>query len=115
MQETESILVSIKKLLGLAADYDAFDADIIMHINSVLMVLTQLGVGPEDGFAIHGADEQWSDFLPATPMLEAVKSYVYMKVRLMFDPPASSSVLESFDRQIAELEWRLNCSAEGQA
>lgn len=115
MQETESILVSIKKLLGLAADYDAFDADIIMHINSVLMVLTQLGVGPEGGFAIHGADEQWSDFLPATPMLEAVKSYVYMKVRLMFDPPASSSVLESFNRQIAELEWRLNCSAEGQA
>lgn len=112
MNETKSILVSIKKLLGLAADYTAFDTDIMLHINSVFMILNQLGVGPKAGFAIKGDAECWTDFLPDTPKLEAVKSYTYLKVRLMFDPPTSSSVLESYQRQISELEWRINAVAE---
>jgi hypothetical protein len=83
-----------------------------MHINSALMVLTQLGVGPIEGFAIENESSVWSDFLPATPRLEAVKSYIYLKVKLLFDPPSSSAVIESINKSITELEWRLNITAE---
>ena len=110
----ENILTSIKKLLGVAEEYTHFDPDIVMHINSVLMILTQLGVGPSDGFIIEDETAVWSDFIPdITPVkLEAVKSYIYLKVRLLFDPPTSSAVIESINRQISELEWRLNVAAE---
>lgn len=102
----ESILNSIKKLLGIAEDYDYFDSDIIMHINSVFATLTQLGVGPEDGFSIDDESEKWEDFLPEERMLHSVKSYMFMKVKLMFDPPLSSAVIECTKEQIKELEWR---------
>lgn len=106
-----SILTSIKKLLGITADYIDFDADIIMHINSVFSILKQLGVGPKEGFSITGDSETWADFLP-DQNIDMVKSYIYLKVRLMFDPPINSSLIESINRQIAELEWRLNVEIE---
>lgn len=108
----ESILTSIKKLLGIAEEYPQFDKDIIMHINSVFSILTQLGVGPDDGFSITDEKSVWSDFMNEDPRLEAVKTYMYLKVKLMFDPPLSSAVMECMNRQIAELEWRINVAAE---
>lgn len=108
----DSILTSIKKMLGITEDYEHFDPDIIMHINSAFMILTQLGVGPIEGFFIEDETSLWSDFLPSTPRLEAVKSYVYLKVKLLFDPPSSSAVIESITKSISELEWRLNVTAE---
>jgi hypothetical protein len=108
----ESILTSIKKLLGIAEEDTNFDQDLIMHINSVFMILTQLGVGPSKGFSIKDENDVWSDFIPEQSPLEAVKTYVYMKVRLMFDPPLSSAVVDAINRNISELEWRLNVGAE---
>ena len=113
----ESILTSIKKLLGIDEEYTHFDADIIMHINSVLMILTQLGVGPETGFVIEDDTSTWSDFVSEVnaAQLHAIKSYIYMKVKLMFDPPLSSAVVEAMNRQIAEFEWRLNVAVDPKA
>lgn len=110
----ESILTSIKKMLGIDEEYTHFDADIIMHINTVLMILTQLGVGPETGFVIEDDTSTWVSFVPEAnaAQLHAVKSYIYMKVKLMFDPPLSSAVIEAMNRQIAELEWRLNVAVD---
>ena len=108
----ESILTSVKKLLGIDDEYTHFDMDIIMHINSVFAVLTQLGVGPSEGFSITDQYATWDDFFQNTLYMEMVKSYMYMKVRLMFDPPTSSSVLSAMERQISELEWRINFTAE---
>lgn len=107
----ESILLTVKKMLGLTPEYEVFDLDIIMHINSAFSVLTQLGIGPSEGFFIKDANDLWSDFIQS-PKLEMVKTYVYLKVRLMFDPPSSSAVMESMNRQISEFEWRLNVAAE---
>lgn len=113
MELTESILQSIKKLLGPGSEYDHFNPDIIMHINSVLSILAQMGVGPSDGFAITGKDETWSDFISKEPnKFSMVKSYVYLKVKLLFDPPLSSAAIESINRQISELEWRLFVAAD---
>lgn len=108
----DSILVSIKKLLGIAADYTHFDPDIIMHINSAFSILTQLGVGPPEGFRIEDNTKTWTDFIGDATKIDAVKSYIYLKVGLMFDPPISSAVLSAKERQISELEWRLNVAAE---
>lgn len=108
----ESILTSIKKLLQISEDDTAFDTDIIMHINSVFMILRQLGVGPSNGFFIEDETAEWSDFIEDGLNLELVKSYVYLKVKLLFDPPTSSFVMESMNRQIAEFEWRLNVEVE---
>ena len=108
----ESILTSIKKLLGIAEEYTNFDQDIIIHINSVLAILAQLGVGPEEGFRITGAMEKWNDFISDGVALDDVKSYVYIKVKLLFDPPLSSAVMESTNRLVSELEWRINVAAE---
>lgn len=108
----DSILTSVKKQLGITEEYEHFDADIIMHINSVLMILTQLGVGPENDFFIEDKSAIWGDFIPENAQLEAVKSYVGLKVKLLFDPPASSSIMEATNRMISELEWRLNVQAE---
>ena len=108
----ESILTSIKKMLGIAEEYTHFDADLIMHINSVLMILTQLGVGPSKGFMIKDASALWTDFISGEQNIELVKSYVYMKVRLIFDPPTASALIESMNRQISEFEWRLNVAVE---
>ena len=106
------ILTSIKKMLGVAEDYTEFDEDIITHINSVFLNLTQLGVGPEEGFMIEDDTAVWEDFIDDSIQLQAVKTYMYLKVKLLFDPPLSSSVTESFTRMIAELEWRLNVAVD---
>ena len=108
----ESILTSIKKLLGIPEDYTQFDSDLIMHINTVFLNLTQLGVGPEEGFSIQNENDAWSDFIDNNAQLQAVKSYMYLKVKLLFDPPLSSSVIESMNRMIAELEFRLNVAVD---
>ena len=108
----ESILVSIKKLLGIAEEYTHFDHDLIMHINSVFMILTQLGIGPAEGFIIEDKTSDWSDFIEDPIQLQLVKSYMQLKVKLLFDPPLSSAVIESMNRMISEFEWRLNVSAE---
>lgn len=109
----ESILTSIKKLLGIAEEYEHFDSDIIMHINTVFMTLTQLGVGPSEGFYITDEEAIWSDFIPDPNKLQAVKTYMYLKVRLVFDSASlGSATLSAYERQIQELEWRLNHDAE---
>lgn len=103
-----SILTSIKKLLGIEEEYTHFDMDIIMHVNAALMSLSQLGVGPDDGFFISDASALWADLLGTRTDIEAVRLYVAMKVRLMFDPPSTSYVLDAMERQLREMEWRLN-------
>lgn len=108
----ESILTSIKKLLGITKEYEHFDDDLIMHINSVFLILTQLGVGPKEGFVIEDDIAEWTDFIGDPTQLQAVKSYIFLKVQLLFDPPLSSAVLEAKNRMIAELEWRLRLAAE---
>ena len=111
-ENMDNILSSIKKLLGIPTEETAFDSDIIMHINSVFMILNQLGIGPSDGFTISDDYALWSDFIPDGQNLELVRSYMYMKVRLMFDPPSSSAVLSAMEKSISEFEWRLNVQAE---
>lgn len=108
----ESILTSIKKLLGIAADYEQFDTDIIIHINSAFSTLTQLGVGPSGGFVIQDETSTWSDFTADDPRLEFVKTYIYLKVRLVFDPPTTGSVIEAIKQNISEYEWRLMIAAD---
>lgn len=109
----ESILTSIKKMLGISEEYTHFDADIIMHINSVFLILTQIGVGPVEGFSIEDDSTEWTEFIPNLTELQAVKSYMYLKVRLLFDPSSiGSSTLASYERQIQEFEWRLRLAAE---
>ena len=103
-----SILKSIKQLLNLEADHNAFDQDIIIQINSAFMILNQLGVGPVEPFEISGEDEEWSDFFGDTPPLAVVKTYVYIKTRLGFDPPTSSFGLTAMQEMAEEYEWRLN-------
>lgn len=110
----ESILTSIKEAIGITEDYAPFDNQIVMHINSVFMELTQIGVGPAEGFAITGASECWSDFIPPTDtvLFEGVKTYMAHKVRLLFDPPLNASVLAAMERQTERLEWRLHINAD---
>lgn len=104
----ESILTSIKKMLGIEENYNIFDTDIIIHINTIFMTLNQLGVGPSSGFKIEDDSAMWSEYIDEDSDLEAVKTYIYLKVKLLFDPPLSSSVIEVMKQSIAELEWRLN-------
>ena len=108
----ESILTSIKKLLGISEEYTHFDDDIIIHINSVFMILNQLGVGPEEGFFIEDDSAYWEDYISNTTQLQAIKTYIYLKVKLMFDPPSSSVMMESTKQLINELEWRLNVAVD---
>lgn len=112
MEFTDSILDSIKKLLGISNDYNHFDQDIIIHINTAFMSLRQIGVGPKEGFAIHGSEETWGDFLLDMKTLESVRTYLYLKVRLIFDPPTNSAVVEIFNKNINEIEWRLNSEVD---
>ena len=102
----ESILTSIKKLLGITEDYEIFDQDLIIHINSIFTILKQMGIGPKSTFRVTGKNEAWSEFIKDKD-IESVKSFVYLRVRLLFDPPASSSAIESINKMISELEWRL--------
>lgn len=108
----DSILNSTKKILGLGEDYTAFDLDIITHINSVFSILFQLGVGPADGFLIEDAGTTWSDFLEDNVGLNMVKSYIFLKVRLLFDPPGTSFAIDAMNHQISEYEWRISTHRE---
>lgn len=106
VDEKESILNSTKKLLGIFSSVDAFDTELILHINSVLSALVQMGIGPSEGYAITNAENTWSEFLGNDKRLESVKTYVFMRVRLLFDPPSNSSVIQAYENQIKEFEWR---------
>lgn len=108
---TQSILLTVKKMLGIAEEYHAFDLDIIIHINSVFLTLNQLGVGPERPFQITDDSENWSDFVD-TNEVPGVQSYVYLKTRLAFDPPTNSFLVDAIQKQIAELEWRMNVQVD---
>ena len=107
----DRILPSIKKLLGMTDDYDYFDQDIIIHINTAFATLKQIGVGPTNGFYISGDDTTWSEFV-TTGTYEDVKTYVYLRVKLVFDPPSSSAAMESYKAMINELEWRLQVESD---
>lgn len=108
---SESILTSIKKLLGIHADCKDFDSDLIMHINSVFMVLNQLGVESEKVFSIEDEKAVWSDFTERKDF-KSIKTYIYLKVKMVFDPPLSAAVQTSIKESINEFEWRLNVQAE---
>lgn len=108
----ESILTSIKKMLGITEEYEHFDEDLIIHINSVFSILNQLGVGPSKGFFIENKTATWDGFVADASQIQFVKSYVYLKVKLLFDPPQSSAVTEAINRQISELEWRINVAVD---
>lgn len=103
------ILTDIKSLLGIVYDDTSFDNELIIHINTVLSILTQMGVGPEEGYSISNSYNMWSDFLTDMSKLEMIKSFVYLKVKLIFDPP-TGAVLEAYNNQIKELEWRIYIS-----
>lgn len=107
-----SILTSTKKILGIAEDYTVFDLDVITHINSAFSTLTQLGVGPAEGFMIEDEVAEWLDFEADDLQYNSVKTYVYLRVRLLFDPPTTSYLIAAFNDQIKELEWRLNVHRE---
>jgi hypothetical protein len=108
----QSILISTKKILGLAEDYTVFDLDIITHINSAFSTLTQLGVGPAIGFMIVDETAQWNEFVADDFQNNAVKSYVFLKTKQLFDPPTTSYLITAVEKQIQELEWRLNVHRE---
>lgn len=109
-----SILTSTKKILGIAKTYTAFDLDIITHINAAFSVLSQLGVGPAEGFMIEDDTSIWEDYDVPQNWLNLVRTYVFLKVRLTFDPPGTSYLIEAMNKQIDEYEWRLNTFREGE-
>lgn len=107
-----SILDDVKTTLGLPSDYTPFDSEVLIHINSVFSTLHQLGLGPEDGFVIEDKTSQWSSFMNTDKRLSAVKSYIYLRVRLLFDPPPQESVLRAMTAQVEQSEWRLTVAKE---
>ena len=111
-QDSESILTSIKKLLGITEYYTQFDQDIIMHINSVFNILTQIGVGPSTGFSISDKETKWTYYISDLSLIEMVKSYIYLKVRILFDPPTTGILMDAMQKQILELEWRLSVQVD---
>lgn len=108
----ESILNTTKQSLGITADNKDFDLNIIVAINSAFMILNQLGVGPKEGFKITDDSEEWGDFVDEDADLEAVKTYIHLKTKLIFDPPLNGTLIDSIDRIVRELEWRLNVKVE---
>jgi len=112
MIESASILTSTKAALGVGEDDVSFDAELITFINSVLARLNQLGVGPAEGFSIAGKETLWTAFIGASPLLNNVKTYMYLRVRRLFDPPEIGFVLTAIDNEIKEEEWRLVVATE---
>lgn len=110
---SESILTSTKKILGIDESYTVFDPDIVIHINSVFSVLQQLGIGPEQGYSITDKIPTWAAFLGADSRLNSVKTYMYLRVRMLFDPPTTAHLIAAMQEQVRELEWRLNVTREG--
>lgn len=108
---SSSILTDVKKLLGIAEEYTEFDTDLIIDINSVFMILNQLGVGPKKPFVISSAAETWDDFME-TKDIEMFKSYMFLKVKMIFDPPQVGPTIEAYNKLISEFEWRLNVQAD---
>ena len=113
MNNEESILDYVKKLLGIQKDYTHFDPDIIYGINAAFGVLTQLGVGPEEGFMISDDTAKWNDFVSDTTRLSLIKEYVCLKTRLLFDPPTSASLIDVMNKSANEYEWRLYVASDG--
>lgn len=112
----DSILNTIKKMLGIVEDLNAFDEDIKICINSAIFSLSQIGVGPSEGYSITGTSETWSDYLgDQLNSLQAVKNYIFLKTRIVFDPPTVGAVMDAYKNQIAELEWRLNVQVDDQS
>ena len=109
----DRILVSTKKVLGIPEDFTAFDLDVMTHINAAFSVLNQLGVGPAEGFMIEDSDALWSDFVTENITLNMVKTYVYLKTRILFDPPTTSFLIEALNNQVAEYEQRISYQREG--
>lgn len=109
---TNSILESTKKVLGFEPEYKAYDLDIMMHINTVFTTLQQLGVGPVNGYMIESDQEEWSDFLGNNLTLNSVKTYVYLRVKLVFDPPPTSFAIAAMEEQVKEQEWRISARRE---
>lgn len=109
---SDSILTSVKKVLGIAEDYDAFDLDILMHINTAFSTLAQIGVGPDNGFQIEDSTATWDDLLAGDATLNMVKTWTYSKVRLIFDPPATSVAIAAQQEVIKELEFRIYTKSE---
>ena len=108
----DSILTSIKKMLGIPEEYEHFDLDLIIHINTVLSILAQIGVGPYSGYSISDSSNTWDEFIPSGKNLETIKTYVYLRVRLLFDPPQSGTAAEAINRMISELEWRISVNVD---
>ena len=113
MNNEESILDYVKKLLGIQKDYTHFDPDIIYGINAAFAVLTQLGVGPEEGFMVSDDTAKWTDFVSDTARLSLIKEYVYLKTRLLFDPPTSAALIDVMNKSASEYEWRLYIASDG--
>ena len=113
--DSSSILESIKRLLGIAEHDEGFDPEIKDLINAEFLTLHQLGIGPEEGFSIDGPDDKWDSYTDSLHVLDAVRQFIYLRVRLVFDPPASSVVADAINNRISELEFRLNVQAEGDA
>jgi len=111
-QRTDSILASIKKMLGLEDEYTPFDMDVIIHINTAFMTLCQAGIGPKEGFTVTDYNQIWSDFLTNKVMLGGVKTWVYLQVKMLFDPPTNSFVMDAYKTQADQILWRLNVQAE---
>jgi hypothetical protein len=110
----DSILISTKKILGVPEEYTVFDLDIITHINAAFSVLTQLGLGPEIGFMIEDDTALWSEFTSNISALNLIRTYVFLKVKLLFDPPTTSFLIDATNRQIEQYEWRLNVLRESE-
>ena len=109
---TDSIVVSIKKMLGLDDEYTPFDTDVIIHINTAFMTLCQMGIGPKEGFTVTDYDQTWDEFLTNKVMLGGVKTWVYLQVKMLFDPPTNSFVMDAYKTQAEQILWRLNVQAE---
>lgn len=107
----DSILLSIKKLLGMEPEeFDQYDVDITLHINTVIETLNQIGVDMPDGFSVTDKTVLWSDYLNRakySQIKDSIKSYIYMKVRLVFDPPTNTSLINAINESVKELEWRI--------
>jgi len=110
--DVDSILDTIKKLLGIDASDTSFDTDIIVSINSAIFGLSQMGIGPNNTFMITSKDQTWSDYIGSSIKLEGVKSYLYLKTKMVFDPPTNSTVVEAFNKSLQELEWRMMLAVE---
>lgn len=110
-----SILNDVKKVLGLGSDYTAFDIDILMHINSVFDTLNQLGIGPILGYMIEDNAATWDAFIGSDLLLNSIKTYIYLRVRMLFDPPQTSFAIDAMNNQVKELEWRINVKREGES